>query len=46
MPGQFPPVGWEERRKGGGRFKLPITIATLGVSPDGLEPIIHELADR
>ena len=28
------------------RFKLPITIATLDVSPDGLKPIIHELADR
>ena len=28
------------------RFKLPITIATLDVSPDGLESIIHELADR
>ena len=28
------------------RFKLPITIATLDVSSDGLKPIIHELADR
>ena len=28
------------------RFKLPITIATLDVSPNGLKPIIHELADR
>ena len=28
------------------RFTLPITIATLDVSPDGLQPIIHELADR
>ncbi len=28
------------------RFKLPITIATLDVSPDGLQPIIYELADR
>jgi uncharacterized protein len=28
------------------RFKLPITIATLDVSPDGLHPIIYELADR
>jgi uncharacterized protein len=28
------------------RFKLPISIATLDVSPDGLQPIIHELADR
>jgi hypothetical protein len=28
------------------RFKLPITIATLDISPGGLQPIIHELADR
>ena len=28
------------------RFKLPITIATLDVSPNSLKPIIHELADR
>jgi hypothetical protein len=28
------------------RFKLPITLATLDVSRDGLQPIIHELADR
>jgi hypothetical protein len=28
------------------RFKLPITIATLDISHDGLQPIIHELADR
>ena len=27
------------------RFKLPITLATLDVSPDGLRPVIHELAD-
>jgi putative phosphoesterase len=28
------------------RFKLPITLATLDVSPDCLRPVIHELADR
>jgi uncharacterized protein len=28
------------------RFKLPITIATLDVSPERLQPIIYELADR
>jgi putative phosphoesterase len=28
------------------RFKLPITLATLDVSPDGLQPVVHELADR
>jgi hypothetical protein len=28
------------------RFKLPITLATLDISPDGLQPIIHEIADR
>ena len=28
------------------RFKLPIALATLDVSPDGLRPVIHELADR
>jgi len=25
------------------RFKLPITLATLDVAPDGLRPIIHDL---
>lgn len=25
------------------RFKLPITLATLEVTPDGLKPIIHDL---
>ena len=28
------------------RFKLPISIATLDISADGLQPFIHELADR
>lgn len=28
------------------RFKLPITIATLGVSPEGLQAIIHPLSDQ
>jgi putative phosphoesterase len=28
------------------RFKLPITLATLDVTPDGLRPVIHELAAR
>lgn len=27
------------------RFKLPITIATLDVTPDGLQPTIHHLGD-
>ena len=25
------------------RFKLPITLASLEVTPDGLKPIIHDL---
>lgn len=28
------------------RFRLPITLATLDVSPDGLRPVIHELTGR
>jgi putative phosphoesterase len=28
------------------RFRLPITLATLDVSPGGLRPILHELDDR
>jgi hypothetical protein len=28
------------------RFKLPITLATIDVTADGLQPIIHDLADR
>jgi uncharacterized protein len=28
------------------RFKLPITLATLDVTADGLRPIIHDLGDR
>jgi uncharacterized protein len=27
------------------RFRLPITLATLEVTPDGLRPTIHDLAD-
>jgi len=27
------------------RFKLPVTIASLEVTPDGLKPIIHDLED-
>ena len=27
------------------RFRLPITIATLDVTPDGLQPTIHHLGD-
>jgi putative phosphoesterase len=27
------------------RFKLPITLATLDVTPEGLQPIIHDLGD-
>ena len=27
------------------RFKLPITLATLDVGPDGMRPVIHELVD-
>ena len=26
-------------------FKLPITLATLDITPDGLQPIIHDLGD-
>jgi hypothetical protein len=25
------------------RFKLPITLARLEITPDGLKPIIHDL---
>jgi predicted phosphodiesterase len=25
------------------RFKLPITLATIDLTPDGLRPIIHDL---
>ncbi|OKO78296.1 metallophosphoesterase family protein, partial [Bradyrhizobium sp. AS23.2] len=25
------------------RFKLPVTLASLEVTPDGLKPIIHDL---
>ena len=25
------------------RFRLPITLATLDITPDGLRPIIHDL---
>ncbi|MBP2434017.1 putative phosphodiesterase [Bradyrhizobium elkanii] len=25
------------------RFKLPITLATLDVTPDGIRPLIHDL---
>jgi hypothetical protein len=25
------------------RFKLPITLATVDITPDGLQPAIHEL---
>ncbi|WP_245284759.1 metallophosphoesterase family protein [Bradyrhizobium sp. th.b2] len=28
------------------RFKLPITLATLDITPDGLRPVIHDLAAR
>ena len=28
------------------RFKLPITVATLDVTPDGLQPAIHDLESR
>jgi uncharacterized protein len=28
------------------RFKLPITLATLDIGPGGLQPFIHDLADR
>jgi predicted phosphodiesterase len=28
---------------GAGRFNLPITLASLDVTPDGLKPIIHDL---
>jgi uncharacterized protein len=28
------------------RFKLPITLATLDVTADGLRPVIHELVGR
>ena len=28
------------------RSKLPITLASLEVAPDGLKPIIHDLEDR
>ena len=27
------------------RFRLPITLATLDVTPDGLRPVIHDLGD-
>lgn len=27
------------------RFKLPITLATLDITPDGLQPTMHDLAD-
>ncbi len=27
------------------RFKLPITVATLDVTPDGLRPMIHDLGN-
>jgi uncharacterized protein len=27
------------------RFRLPITLATLDITPDGLRPTIHELGD-
>jgi hypothetical protein len=27
------------------RFRLPITLATLDISPDGLRPTIHDLGD-
>jgi putative phosphoesterase len=30
---------------GGRRFRLPITLATLDVTPDGLRPAIHDLCD-
>jgi hypothetical protein len=30
---------------GGRRFRLPITLATLDVTPDGLRPAIHDLGD-
>jgi uncharacterized protein len=28
------------------RFQLPISLATIEVTPDGLRPAIHELAER
>ncbi|WP_223975860.1 metallophosphoesterase, partial [Bradyrhizobium sp. RD5-C2] len=31
---------------GPGRFKLPITLATLDVTSDNLRPVIHELVAR
>ena len=27
------------------RFKLPITLATLDITPDGLRPVIHDLGN-
>ncbi|SHH72525.1 metallophosphoesterase family protein [Bradyrhizobium erythrophlei] len=27
------------------RFRLPITLATLDITPDGLRPVIHDLCD-
>ena len=27
------------------RFRLPITLATLDITPDGLRPMIHDLGD-
>jgi uncharacterized protein len=27
------------------RFKLPITLATIDITPDGLRPVIHELGE-
>jgi uncharacterized protein len=27
------------------RFKLPITLATIDVTPDGPRPVIHDLGD-
>ena len=27
------------------RFRLPVTLATIDVSPSGLRPVIHDLGD-
>jgi len=36
------PLGQNAKKKRR-RFKLPITLATLEVTPDGMRPEIHEL---